>query len=77
MEAQAILGLAHAQGLGGVAQDLALSKRWLRAAAKAGHAEARREWIEALANAWLRIQGKDRDSAAQLINQAVDLLLGA
>ena len=44
---------------------------------EAGHAEARREWIEALANAWLRIQGKDRDSAAQLINQAVDLLLGA
>ena len=40
LEAQAILGLAHAQGLGGVAQDLALSKKWLRAAAKAGHAEA-------------------------------------
>ena len=39
-EAQAIIGQAHAQGLGGTTVDVDESLRWLRAAAAQGHSDA-------------------------------------
>lgn len=39
-EAQAVVGVAHAQGQGGLAADRTAALRWLRAAAVQGHTEA-------------------------------------
>lgn len=39
-ESQAVIGLAHAQGHGGLVVDSSVARKWLRSAASQGHADA-------------------------------------
>ena len=66
-EAQVALGVAHVYGQGGLARDGELGKRWLRAAAAQGHADAAYNLVALCEGRPLCVRGGEAATEAQAL----------
>ena len=66
-EAQVALGVAHVYGQGGLTRDGELGKRWLRAAAAQGHADAAYNLVALCEGRPLCVRGGEAATEAQAL----------